>query len=62
MSIILFLAIFGVGIGSILAIPLTINHLKNQADKYANYEVTKGEVIKQSRRNLEEDRYKMNIQ
>ncbi|MBD5087297.1 MAG: hypothetical protein HDT30_00575 [Clostridiales bacterium] len=58
-SIILFLAIFGVGIGSILAIPLTINHLKNQADKYANYEVTKGEVIKQSSREetLEEDSY-----
>lgn len=58
-SIILFLAIFGVGIGSILAIPLTINHLKNQAEKYANYEVTKGEVIKQSWNQLDEDRYKI---
>lgn len=58
-SIILFLAIFGVGIGSILAIPLTINHLKNQAEKYANYEVTKGEVIKQSWNQLDEERYKI---
>ncbi|MDE7425824.1 MAG: hypothetical protein K2N51_19360 [Lachnospiraceae bacterium] len=58
-SIIFFLSFFGVGLGLILAIPLTINHLKNQAEKYANYEVTKGEVIKQSSRNLDEDRYKI---
>ncbi|MDE6314096.1 MAG: hypothetical protein K2M46_10875 [Lachnospiraceae bacterium] len=58
-SIILFVAIFGTGIGSILAIPLTINHLKAQADKYANYEVTNGKVIEQSDRNLDEDLYEI---
>lgn len=56
---IFYVGIFVMGIGFILAIPLTINNRKAEAEKYANYEVTKGEVIKQSSREetLEEDSY-----
>lgn len=52
-----YVILFGMGIGAILFIPLTINNRKAQADKYANYEVTKGEVIKQSNRQDSENGY-----
>lgn len=54
-----YVIIFGMGIGAILSIPLTISHQRAEADKYANYEVTKGEVVKQSSSEdtLHEDNY-----
>ncbi len=57
-SILLLMILFGVGIGAILAIPFTINIRRAEADKYTNYEVTKGQVIKQSSHQvLDEDYY-----